>query len=90
MKYLYAVFPSLNHAALVKQRLLQEGVYLRMCRTPECLIYTGCSFALMGDLQQMELLRQTCHEIAIPLRGVFEVEKGKERHAFLEVGDEEQ
>lgn len=90
MKYLYAVFPSLNHAALVKQRLLQGGVYLRLCRTPECLIYTGCSFALMGDLQQMEQLRQTCQKIAIPLRGIFEAEEGQERRAFLEVEDEEQ
>jgi hypothetical protein len=61
-----------------------------MCRTPECLLYTGCSFALKGTPQQMEVLKQACLEISIHIRGVFEVEEEQERRAFLGIGDEEQ
>lgn len=90
MKQLFAVFPSLNQAALVRRHLLAREIYLDLCRTPECLRYTGCSFALKGDSNDMDQLQTVCKEISISLRGVFEADTEQERKPFLELSEEEQ
>lgn len=90
MKCLFAVFPTLNQAALVRRHLLNEGVYLEMCRTPECLLHTGCSFALKGDKERMQTLGSICERIALPFRGIFEAEEQAARKPVVDLGEEEQ
>lgn len=90
MKQLFAVFPSLNQAALVRRHLLARNIYLDLCRTPECLLYTGCSFALKGDSNDMDQLQVVCRDISVPLRGVFEADTAEERKPFLDLSEEEQ
>ena len=65
------VFASLNHVALLKRALYREGVYVEMVRTPLCYSFSGCSFALCCQLDELSLLEELCGKWKIEPGGVF-------------------
>lgn len=69
---LLAVFSSLNQVALIRRKLYRDGIYLEMTRAPQCLSYTGCSFALRCNPEQLEVVRQACRGANIALGGAFQ------------------
>ena len=65
------VFASLNQVALLKRALYRDGVYVEMVRTPHCYSFSGCSFALRCQLDELSLLEELCRRWKIEPGGVF-------------------
>jgi hypothetical protein len=65
------VFASLNQVALLKRALYRDGVYVEMVRTPHCYSFSGCSFALRCQLDELSLLEELCRKWKIEPGGVF-------------------
>jgi len=65
------VFASLNQVALLKRALYHEGVFVEMVRTPHCYSFSGCSFALRCQLDELSLLIEVCRNWKIEPGGVF-------------------
>lgn len=68
---LLAVFSSLNQVALIRRKLYRDGIYVEMTRSPQCLSFTGCSFALRCSPEQLIMVSQACSTAKIPLGGIF-------------------
>ncbi len=66
-----AVFASLNQVALLKRALYREGVHVEMVRTPRCYAFSGCSFALRCQLEELPLLEEMCRKWKIEPGGIF-------------------
>lgn len=65
------VFASLNQVALLKRALYREGVYVGMVRTPRCYSFSGCSFALRCQIDELPLLEEMCKKWMIEPGGIF-------------------
>jgi hypothetical protein len=65
------VFASLNQVALLKRALYREGVYAEMVRTPRCYLFSGCSFALRCQFDELPMLEEMCRKWTIEPGGIF-------------------
>jgi len=74
------VFASLNQVALLKRALYRDGVYVEMVRTPHCYSFSGCSFALRCQLDELSLLEELCGKWKIEPGGVFAEPEDAEQH----------
>ncbi|MGA3092756.1 MAG: DUF3343 domain-containing protein [Terriglobales bacterium] len=85
MANLLAIFPSLNQVTLIKRALRRSGIYVDMIRTPQCLSFTGCSFALCCDRQQLDLVRRECHTANISPGGFFRKSEEDGEHEWISI-----
>jgi hypothetical protein len=65
------VFASLNQVALLKRALYREGVYAEMVRTARSYSFSGCSFALRCQLDELPMLEEMCRKWKIEPGGIF-------------------
>lgn len=65
------VFASLNQVALLKRALYRDGVFVEMVRTPHCYSFSGCSFALRCQADELPMLEEICRKWKIEPGGVF-------------------
>ncbi len=74
MKYILAVFPSINPVNQIRRRLNRDGVYFAMIRAPHSISPGGCGFAIRFEENKLPLVKQAAQELDVFFDGIYRVE----------------
>lgn len=86
MKYVLAVFTSINPANQIKSRLNRDGDYFGMIRAPYSISPGGCGFALRFEENKLPLVKQAAQESGVSITGIYREESQNGKRLYTLIG----